>query len=132
MTEKFEYEIENGSVVVEVMFASTPNSLLRRLEDNPLLQEARRELSEHPEYARRYLTRAEALLATPSEEGFLSNQDQPLAAYLYLLGSTGQREAHTLIQRVAASNRADLHYARWVADYWVAKATVPKSLAGVA
>lgn len=131
MTEQLEREIESGSVIVDVMLSSTPTSLLRRLEGNSTLQEAIRELSAHPENVGRLLGRAEALFGTPAVKGFLSEQDQPLSAYLYLLGATSMAESRTFILRVAASNRADLRYARWVAEYWAVRAS-EKSLAGAA
>jgi hypothetical protein len=115
MIDDLQSRIESPQVIVDVMLASTPEALRRRLEDNSALGEVFNEIIVNPSLFSALTARAESLYEEVGQPGYLSEADQPLAAYLFLLGRAEFAGARHLMERVANSQRADLRAARWIA-----------------
>jgi hypothetical protein len=60
-------EIEDGSVLSDLSLASTTYTLLRRLQESPVIREAREAAAST--YAHAFLDRAVRLLDSPAPEG---------------------------------------------------------------
>lgn len=122
-------EIEEGSICRDLMWASTPRTLLYRLENNSALNEARHTLSLEPDNASLFLKRAEELYGNPVEPGYSHPKDIPLAAYLYLIGRLPNTDVQDFIHKVAHTQRPEFRWASSVAKYLIAHTSAPTSAA---
>jgi hypothetical protein len=94
-------EVERGDILFDLGLASTTYTLLRRLEENPVIKRVKRQLSEHPEIAPALLDKAVALFESPAPKGHSHPEDLKLCAYLFILASSPSPDAQSLIDRVA-------------------------------
>src|SRR5438105_4529337 len=78
-------EIEDGSVRADIGLASTTYTLLRRLEANPTVKEARERIASSAEDALLFLERAVRLFESPPPEGYAHPDDLAVSAYLFIL-----------------------------------------------
>lgn len=119
MIEDIIHEVEEGAVYFDLMLASTPRTLLLRLQNNETLHTAKQRLQVTPEEVCAYLARAEQIYAQPVESGYAHPLDRALAAYLFLLGRYAEESVQDFVRRVAEEKRLEFRNAVSVAKYFV-------------
>src|SRR5438270_10818126 len=100
-------QIERGWVSADLMLASTPRTLMERLEENPVIREARTIVHDDPASGREIANRAMAIMGEPVDAEYVRPGDLALAAYLYILAREAPASARKLIGAAAAADPED-------------------------
>jgi hypothetical protein len=127
-TEHLIQQIEEGPVHADLTLASTTYTLLRRLELNPIIVEARRRSDVDPDALRRYFDRAVALFEKQGPEGYTHPDDLALCAYISILARDPKPAAQGFVNRVASAKRPEFPAATAVAEYFTSR--IPSTTSG--
>lgn len=114
MTEPFTRDLE-GVVLADLMLASTPRTLLKRLVQNDILRRAQKGLT--PEGIDAYLQRAETLLSEETPEGYAHPDELIIAAYAYVIGGSPSPSVRAFLTRMAGTCRKDVSAVKDIAHF---------------
>jgi len=111
-------EIEDGSVRSDLGLASTTYALLRRLEENPVVREARERVYSRASDVLHLLERAVRMYESPAPEGYAHPDDLALTAYLFILARIQTPGIQRFISRVAKEAKREFFAATGIAAYF--------------
>ena len=117
-------QIESGDLRYELGYASSTHSLMRRINDNELVQKAQRQLEFDPNAGQAVFQRAKEIYFASFERGFLHPDDNILATYLFLLRHNALPNVQEFIRMVAKDEYPEFRGANGVAKFVAARLPV--------
>ncbi len=108
-------EIETGDLRHDLAFASTPRSLMQRINNSNVVQKIQKQFGFDPQASQTIFKRAKEIYFGPIEKGYLHPDDFMLATYIFLLGRNAMPSVKSFIRTVASGQYPEFRNATGVA-----------------